>query len=145
MNKQELMDQYKLLVNELGEHPHHVVLSAGGALVMMGLREKTDDLDVDIQPSVFKWAALGRNVITEENVSPRVKYKENIDLHELSETTAVVCIDGVWVYSPGEMIIQKRHLATLPNRAFGKRERDLIELTQLESLQRNSRLCARMA
>lgn len=145
MNKQQVITEYQKLVSELGELPHHVVLSAGAALVMMGIRKDTDDLDVDVQPGVYKWAALSKPTVVEDNISPRVKWADKVDLHEFSENTGIVCIEGVWVYSPGEMLNQKRHLASIPNRAFGKREKDLIEIVQLESLRRDSRLTARMA
>lgn len=145
MNKDLVIARYQALVEKLGELPHHVVLSAGGALVMMGVREETEDLDVDVRPGVFKWCAQGRDLIVEDNVSPRVVYDPFIDLHELSEDTGLACIDGVYCYSAREMLIQKRHLASMPNRKPGKRERDLMEIVQLESLVRSPRLTAKMA
>lgn len=145
MNKDQLVHEYQKLVKTLDEHPHHVVLSAGGALVMMGIRSETDDMDVDVNPNVFRLESKRHPYIAEENVNPRVVYNEFIDLHELSENTGVVCIEGVWVYSPSEMLYQKRHLASIPNRAPGKRERDLIEIGQLEELARSRRLTSRMA
>lgn len=145
MNKDQVIVRYNALVKDLGELPHHVVLSAGGALVMMGVRETTEDLDVDVLPGIFKWASAGKQVITEENVSPRLEYDKFIDLHELNEDTGLACIEGVYCYSAREMLIQKRHLASIPNRLHGKRERDLMEIVQLESLVRSPRLTARMA
>jgi hypothetical protein len=145
MNKDQLIREYHKLVKELNEPAHRVVLSAGSALVMMGVRPCTNDMDVDIPGNVFRWASISRNVIHEENVSPRVAYNEFVDLHELSDNTGVVCIDGVWVYSPNELLLQKRHLASMPNRAPNKREKDLMEIVQLESLVRSPKLTARMA
>lgn len=145
MDKDQVKVRYNALVEKLGELPHHVVLSAGGALVMMDVRDKTEDLDVDVRPGVFKWASTGKEIILEENVSPRLAYDSFIDLHELNEDTGLVCIEGVWCYSPREMLLQKRHLASIPNRTPGKRERDLMEIVQLESLVRSPRLTARMA
>lgn len=145
MDKDQVIARYKALVENLGELPHHVVLSAGGALVMMGVRPTTNDLDVDVLPGVFKWAAQGRDLIHEENVSPRVVYDPFIDLHELSEDTGLACIEGVYCYSAREMLIQKKHLAAMPNRKPGKREQDLMEIVQLEALVRSPRLTAKMA
>jgi len=145
MNKEAVIREYKKLVDELGEQPHEVVLSAGAALVMMGVRDQTEDLDVDVRSNIFKWLSNGRKVIEEEHVSPRIEYRSNIDIHELSENTGVVCIAGVWMYSPGELLIQKRYLANMPNRRFAKREKDLAEITQLETLKRMPQgLTARM-
>lgn len=145
MNKDQVKTRYNALVESLGELPHHVVLSAGGALVMMGVRDKTDDLDVDVRPGVFTWAAVTHPKIVEENVSPRVQYNSFVDLHELNEDTGLACVEGVWCYSPRELLLQKRHLSNMPNRLLGKRERDLMEIVQLESLVRSPRLTARMA
>lgn len=145
MNRDQVISRYKALVEKLDELPHHVVLSAGGALVMMGVREKTEDLDVDIRPSVFNWVGITLPKIAEENVSLRIKYDSFIDLHVLSEDTGLACIDGVWCYSAREMLLQKKHLANIPNRTPGKRERDLMEIVHLESLVRSPRLTARMA
>lgn len=145
MDKDQVKARYLALVEKLGELPHHVVLSAGGALVMMGVRSTTEDLDVDVLPGVFKWVSAGKELIVEENISPRFKYDPFIDLHELSEDTGLACIEGVWCYSAREMLLQKRHLANIPNRKPGKRERDLMEIVQLESLVKSPRLTARMA
>lgn len=145
MNKDQVKKRYDALVEALGELPHEVVLSAGGALVMMGVRETTNDLDVDVRPGVFKWVAKIREIIIEANVNPRLKYDAYIDLHELSEDTGLACIDGVWCYSPRELLLQKRHLSDIPNRTQGKRERDLMEIVQLESLVRSPRITAKMA
>lgn len=145
MNKEKVKEHYNALVATLGELPHNVLLSAGSALVMMGIRESTNDLDVDVLPGVLKWASHGRGFIEEENVSPRVKFSDHIDLHELDENTGRVCIEGVYLYSPHALLIQKRHLAHIPNRPPIKREQDLMEIVQLESLVRSPRHTARMA
>jgi len=145
MNKEAVIREYKKLVDELGEQPHEVVLSAGAALVMMGVRDETQDLDVDVRTNIFKWLSNGREIVQEENCSPRIQYRKGVAIHEFSENTGVVCIAGVWMYSPGELLIQKRYLANMPNRRFGKREKDLFEITQLETLKRMPQgLTARM-
>jgi hypothetical protein len=145
MNRDQVISRYKALVTALGDPAHLVILSAGGALVMMDVREETVDLDVDVSPMTFKWVGMSKPVLLEENVSPRIEYDPFIDLHELSDTTGIVCVDNVWIYSPSEMLKQKRHLAAMPNRKPNKRERDLMEIVQLESLVRSPRLTARMA
>lgn len=145
MDKESVIRQYKKLVEELGEQPHSVVLSSGAALVMMGIRDQTQDLDVDVPANIFKWLGNTRQVIAEEHCSPRIQYSPEVDVHELSEHTAVVCIAGVWMYSPGELLLQKRHLANLPTRPAHKREKDLLEITELEALKRSPQaLTARM-
>lgn len=145
MNKEKVKEHYQALVTALDELPHNVVLSAGAALVMMGIRENTNDLDADVPTAAFKNEARKNGIVEEENVNPRVKYTDHIELHELSEYTGRVCIEGVYVYSPHALLQQKRHLAHIPNRPPIKREQDLMEIVQLESLVRSPRHTARMA
>jgi hypothetical protein len=143
MRKEDVVAQYHQLVSALGESAHHVVLSAGAAAVMMGLRDETDDLDADVLPGVFKWVCTNKKVIVEENVNDRVKYSEHVDLHVLDEDRGIVCIEGVWVYSPRELLNQKRHLARMENRPYGKMVRDQIEITLLEELIKTPKFTAR--
>ena len=143
MKKEDVIQHYRELVAALGEDPHHVVLSAGAAAVMMGIRDETDDLDVDVLPGVFKWVCGTKPVIVEENVSDRVAYSDHVDLHVLDEDRGVVCIDGIWVYSPRELLAQKRKLAKMPNRTPGKMLRDSIEIGLLEELAKSPVFTAR--
>jgi len=134
MKKDDVIVQYKALVRELGEDPHNVVLSAGAAAVMMGIRDETSDLDADVLPGVFKWAATTKSIIKAEGITDRVVYAESIGLHVLDEDRGRVCIEGVWVYSPRELIIQKRQLSHNPNRCIGKRVQDEVEIALLISM-----------
>lgn len=143
MRKEDVIVQYHQLVSALGESPHHVVLSAGAAAVMMGLRDETDDLDADVLPGVFKWACTAKKLIVEDNVNDRIKYSEKVDLHILDEDRGVVCIEGVWVYSPRELLHQKKHLARMENRPYAKMIRDQIEITLLEELIKTPKFTAR--
>jgi hypothetical protein len=143
MKKDDVIVQYKALVHELGESAHNVVLSAGAAAVMMGIRDEAGDLDVDVLPGVFKWAAGTKNVIKQEGLSDRVEYSEHIGLYMLDEDRGKVCIDGVWVYSPRELILQKRVLTRAPGRGMGKLVRDQIELGLLETMGHTTKFTAR--
>jgi hypothetical protein len=137
MKKDDVISQYKALVRELGENAHNVVLSAGSASVMMGLRDETNDLDVDVLPGVFKWAATTKTVIEEEGFNPRVIYSEHIDLHILDEDRGKVCIEGVWTYSPRELVNQRREMVKNPKRNPDKLPQDHIEIALLEGLARS--------
>jgi hypothetical protein len=145
MRKEEVIARYQELVKELVEPAHNVVLSAGSASVMMGLRDETDDLDADVLPGVFKWACAVKKatVIVEENVNDRIKYSDKVDLHILDEDRGRVCIEGVWVYSPQELLNQKRYLMRMPNRRAEKMLRDQLEVSQLEELIRKPKFTAK--
>lgn len=139
-----MIAQYKALVRELGENAHNVVLSAGAAAVMMGIRDETVDLDADVLPGVFKWAATTKTIAKLEGTTDRVVYAETIGLHMLDEDRGRVCIDGVWVYSPRELILQKRMLAHVPDRGLGKLVRDQVEIAQLEAMGVSTKFTAKV-
>jgi hypothetical protein len=120
-----------------------VVLSAGAAGVMMGIREETEDLDADVLPNVFNWAALTKKLVIEKGISDRIAFSEKVDLHILDEDRGVVCIEGVWVYSPRELLNQKRALSSLSSRPMGKLVQDQVEITLLEELVKAPKFTAR--
>lgn len=142
MRKDDVIVQYKALVHELGESAHNVVLSAGAAAVMMGIREETNDLDADVLPGVFKWAGSTKSVIQEEGFNDRVVFSDCVDLHELDEDRGRVCIEGVWVYSPRELILQKQAMVRNPKRAIGKLVQDQVEIALLEQMGQSTKFTA---
>lgn len=154
MNKAEVVGRYKQLLDDLGEEPRNVILSAGSALVMLGLREETASLDVDVPTNVFKWAlnktlarlkAEGKEFQMRATTgAPRFKLNEFVCLQELEESTGIVCVEGVWLYSPSALLVQKRYLSKMPNRKEIHREVDLREVTLLEQLIHGQKHTARV-
>lgn len=143
MNKAEVIERYRELVEDLTLPPHQVILSAGAALVVMGIREETSDLDVDVPTSVFNWASNKFGVIENETVNKRVQYTPLVDLHEYDENTGVVCIEGVWLYSPTELLKQKHWLTKLADRTDIKTQQDHRDIRQLETLTQSQPFTAR--
>lgn len=155
MDKAAVVERYKELLNQLNEPAQNVVLSAGAALVILGLREETADLDVDVPTGVFMWAfgdhnarlkSSGKDTVQMQAVggSSYFDLHEDVALHELSDTTGVVCVEGVWIYSPSELLQQKRYLARLAERDDTKRERDLAEAALIEQLIKEQKHTARV-
>jgi hypothetical protein len=144
MDKAEVIGRYQKLLEELDEPAERVILCGGSALVVLGIRETTSDLDVDIDPKLFKFYATKFPVKKEPNVNDLIEFAPDVDIHEFDPDTGIVFVNGVWSYSPSAMLIQKRHLARMPNRKPGKREQDLIDIQQLELLVKGQRLTARV-
>lgn len=134
MDKKAVIELYTKLVEELAEPAKDVVLSAGAAMVMMGLREETADLDVDVLPNVFKSIGRTRGIVTEEGGFTLIHYSDHVALHEFDVNSGRVCIEGVWTYSPGELLTQKRYLSTHPKRNPSKYEQDRKDIEALEAL-----------
>lgn len=144
MDKAQVVERYTQLLGELNEDARNVILSAGSALVMFGIRQDTQDLDVDVSTGVFRFLSGKHLVITEEGISDLIKYAPDVDIHEFEPDTGIVCVDGVWTYSPSALLTQKRYLAKLPTRKEGKREADLKEISLLEELIRGQKHTARV-
>lgn len=134
MDKKAIVKAYTELLVELGEQAKDVVLSAGAALVMMGIRESTADLDVDVLPNVFKILGKKKGVELEDGSFTMIHYSDHVHIHELDTLTGRVCIEGVWCYSPGEMLTQKRYLVNHPKRNPNKLEQDRKDIEGLEAL-----------
>ena len=144
MDKSAVIARYHELLKELDEPAERVVLCAGAALVVLGIRETTKDLDVDIDPILFKFYARTYPVKKEPNVNDMIAFKHDVDLHEFNPDTGIVCVNGVWTYSPSAMLIQKRYLAKLPNRPLSKREQDLEDIRQLEQVIKGQRFTTKV-
>lgn len=144
MDKAEVVARYKQLLTELGEEGRNVVLNADAALVVLGIRKTTPDLEVGVPSGVFKWLSSNHLVIEEEDSSEVIKYRLDIEVHELSEYAGVVCVEGVWLYSPSELLKQKRHLMHLPSRKDGERKGDATAIGLLEELIKGQKLTARV-
>jgi len=142
MNKSQVMARYFEVVRELEEEPQDIILSAGGALVMMGVREEAEDLDLDVSKGTFNWAARGRKVTTATNLNPLINYAEDVDFHIRDEDAGVVKISGVWCYSPNSLLVQKRHLAALDRRPSAKRDQDLKDIARLEEVMKEQKFTA---
>lgn len=143
MDKEAVVARYNQLVKELGEEPCDVVLSAGAALVMMGVRDQTADLDADVNEGVFKMHGRAKGILT-DGLNPRVAFDDTVDLHARDESAGVVCVEGVWIYSPSSMLLQKRHLMHDPKRKPEKFVQDGLDIALLEQLVQQQKLTARV-
>lgn len=140
MDKSDVIARYHKLLDELDEPAESVVLSGAAALVVLGVRDETSDLDVEVPSGVFKWLMNSRGAIQELGIAPRVRYSPDVEVRELDECTGIVYLEGVWLYSPSELLKQKRFLASMPNH----RGVALKEIQLLENLIKGQRLTARV-
>lgn len=146
MDKAAVIERYKTLLNELDEPAYSVVLSAGSALVLLGVRQSTTDLDVDIPEGTFKmFERSGKFPILPAagGDGKHLKFDKDVDLNVLDTDRGVVCLGGVWSYSPSELLAQKRYLSKSPERSPEKRADDLQDISVLETLIKDRSLTAR--
>jgi hypothetical protein len=146
MDKTAVVERYRTLLNELDEPAYSVVLSSGSALVLLDVREVTSDLDVDIPEGTFKmFERSGKFPVLEatNGDGKHLKFDKDVDLNILDTDRGVVCLGGIWSYSPSELLAQKRYLSKSPDRSEEKRAADLLDIAALEILIKDRSLTAR--
>lgn len=112
MNKQELIERYRAFITLHHLTAEQVIVGAGGALCLMGLRQETQDIDIDVGPRVFEMF-LSQGLPTHYFGKTRVlvvEVAELIDAHLLNNRVTVVKTDGVCHYSAKAVLEFKQRL-----------------------------------
>lgn len=129
MNKKELIKRYKALLEAFKLTPLDVHVSAGGAMLLHGLREETEDIDIGMTKEVF-WAIRDTKKYPLKHFSlpglPEieiVEYSKDIDLHKEDMNAALELIDGVACYTLEQLLKQKQML---------NREKDQLDIAELK-------------
>lgn len=97
MDKKMLVSNYNAFLKREKLEPTEVIVGAGGALLMHGLRKETNDIDVGVTKKVFDTFnhlpshLFGTTLVLEcQDLL--------IDIHEHDDMSGVL-IDGVYVYT----------------------------------------------
>lgn len=112
MNKKELIERYRAFITLHHLSAEQVIVGAGGALCLMGLRHETQDIDIDVGPRVFE-TFLSKGLPTHYFGKTRVlvvEVAELIDAHLLNNSDPVVKTDGVCHYSANAVLAFKQRL-----------------------------------
>lgn len=133
MNRLDFIKAYFNVCSDLGQEPKHVVVSAGGALLLLGLREESSDLDLDVLDEVYDSQLIGRHE-ERSSLGPYLDISDTVSLHRMPKGIETMCVDGVYMYSIPEMIKQKTALSNMPDRMAGKAEKDRADIAKLLAL-----------
>lgn len=136
LDRKAVVTAYKQLSVVLNLDHRHIVLSAGAALVMLGLRKYTNDLDVDV-PAEYYDRALMRKPQQDGLTGSFVAFDGITDLHRLPDdfTRAdVVDVQGVQIYSVERLIAQKEMMRDHPKRNKEKIPQDTKDIKALKEL-----------
>jgi hypothetical protein len=142
MNKSAIIATYDRFRKQHRLTIKEAVLSAGGALLMLGLRKETEDLDLDIPAELYdRLKRKGAKVVTTSR-------GEHLVLPDLLGEVAAHrglrtdikwhVVGGVCCYCPEELLKQKVALANNPERTQDKRAQDMDDIVELENLLRKS-------
>lgn len=132
-NKEQLIHEYFETVQKLNYQKHTVIVSAGGAMVLHGLRETTQDLDLDTNRVQYAHAAKTYPGV--EDGFPRLSITPSADLHsvQVSGIEAYCVIKGVWTYTLEHLVGVYSALAKHPARNPAKIARDLASVALLQA------------
>ena len=128
MNRKELIQNYREFLRDFKLGASQAVVGAGGALCILGLREQTSDIDVDVPLEVFN-RLLKKGLPTHEYTTPgqkpvlAIEAAEFVDVHERTNRDPVVFTDGVCHYTPEVILAFKQRL---------NREKDQEDIRKLK-------------
>lgn len=126
MNKLEIMNQYESFLSA-NKHikREDFVISAGGACVVLGIRDNTEDMDMGIPVKDYNKFLHDSKYHKHDFMGTTVvEYNEFIDLHP-AEDGETVSVNGVTCFSPKRLLEQKMRL----NRP--KDQNDIVALKKL--------------
>lgn len=139
MNRYEVVKGYFRFLRESGLPAEEVILSAGAAMVVLGLRAQTSDLDVDVpdwfflqhkQSHNFRQLAHGEFV----QYNPRISLQINT-LQESDKQITRTRLEGkIFTYTPVKLMEQKIILLEQPKRNAIKNSRDVLDCEALMNL-----------
>lgn len=134
MDMNEFAREYFNFCNEVGLRPAQVVVSAGGALLMLGLRESSEDLDLDVPADTYELLRykLGADKERATDLGTYLDYNEKVSLQKLPDGITVQTVNGVRLYSLDDLIRQKEALIQSLNRTPSKVKQDLIDIARLK-------------
>lgn len=113
MNASNVIAAYFAFLKDEALAATEVRIDAGSAMVLMGLRDSTTDLDVTVSSTTFDKivARRGLSVNASSNGIPLASYSPAVDLMATSEPFAnIFLIDGVHCAAPRQVLVMKQAL-----------------------------------
>lgn len=138
MNAVEFARTYFNFCEAIGEKPENVLVSAGGALLMLGLRESSDDLDLDVRDVVYD-AVATRKPENRWSGGAFIDYDEHVSIHRKPPGVKPMVVQGVTLYSLEDLIKQKEKMVKAPDRKPEKVKQDNKDIEALKELRRKQR------
>ena len=127
LSRKQFIKEYKKALSELKLDPSEMLVAAGGACLMYGIRKETSDIDVDVSQEIFlkllKTKKYGTHMFGSTLV---LEYNEYVDLHIFDFSNPMYeIVEGVGCYSPEIVLAHKLKL---------NREKDQDDIKGLQAL-----------
>jgi len=123
---------------------NHMVVGGGGALVAMGLREETQDINLWLNEESFHKLAAYQNVICHPMVDTAFQYKSGhgeewdkehpIWIRKRNTYFDICEEEDLQIFDAMTLLIQKRGGYSRPERPKAKRDQDLADIRLLNDL-----------
>jgi hypothetical protein len=142
MDKFEFIKKYHETINTLGLTAGQALVSAGGACLMLGLRDKSSDIDLDIPAEVFDCLVATNEFEVRSALDPNdrlIVWDDFVDLHRMSKPLDWMSVEGVGLYTLDALIEQKERMSTHPRRKPHKVAQDIHDVGSLKLLKANGR------
>lgn len=142
MDKFEFVKKYHETRHTLGLCINQALVSAGGACMLLGLRDKSSDIDLDIPAEVFDALANTgqfeiRGALDAED--RLIVWDDLVDLHRMPTPRDWVERETVGMYPLDALIAQKEMMSTHPRRKAHKVAQDLLDIRALKELKASRR------
>lgn len=135
MDKTNIRVSYFRLLRAYGLDPEEVIVNAGSAMVLLGLRERTSDVDATTAEDIWfrvqqAEPALHVRVIPKgvysDEYTHLIECRGNVDLHfyQDGKRPETIMVDGVCVEHPRVILERKR---------FSNRDKDQDDIVKLEA------------
>jgi hypothetical protein len=137
MDKVEFIKKYHEVCNSLGLQINQALVSAGGACMMLGLRDKSSDIDLDIPAEVFDCLEKTGEFEVRNALDPNdrlIVWDEFVDLHRMSKPRDWMNVESVGMYTLDALIEQKDRMSKHPRRKQHKVDQDIHDLNSLRQL-----------
>lgn len=126
LKRQDIIREYHQAIKELGIEPRDMVVGAGAACVLHGVREQTQDIDVAVADKLFdELLSTKQYTVRHFQTDEVLEYNSIIDIHRLSANIQINVIEGIHCYSVEQVLKQKQQLNRLKDQA------DIIALQRL--------------
>lgn len=136
MNKLQFISEYFNFCTEHNLQCKDVLVSAGGALLMLGLRTETEDLDLDVSDRAYDrfLRLVGKDKERTSSHGTYLDVSELVSVHRRRPDQPVQEKNFVWLYSTEALIEQKTKLANAVDRPPEKAVKDLRDVKALKAL-----------
>ena len=131
MNRNEMIKMYNEFIKKHNLKPEDLVIGAGSGLLLYGLREKTNDIDCDVNNENYQtFKSIGIPKVYDLDKLPSIEI-DDFSIHLKTDDIEITIIDGVCTYTVKELLKQKLYLYEKYKDSMD-RNKDLVDIEKLK-------------